>query len=187
MQRHVAGLQPLHLLHQAPKGDKEGRSSTERSSTLARAPTSRAALAEAALGFREWLSNHADKDSGIFAAQLYLEAVNVLGSRAEPRVHLLPTRWARTFINSSSSTAKAKFEANRSKRASHAHPVRHQASQVTEVIELADSQSEKGRPRTRSTILEGCRVIPRVVAWLLRGDVSKGEKPKHCEKADEIV
>ena len=39
---------------------------------------------EAALGFRDVAIAHADKDAGIYAAQLYLEAINVLGSRAEP-------------------------------------------------------------------------------------------------------
>jgi len=38
----------------------------------------------AALAFREVAINHSDKDAGIFAAQLYLESINVLGSRAEP-------------------------------------------------------------------------------------------------------
>ncbi len=37
---------------------------------------------EAALGFRDIALNHSDHDSGIFAAQLYLEAVNVLGAKA---------------------------------------------------------------------------------------------------------
>jgi len=39
---------------------------------------------EAALAFRDVAINHADKDAGIYAAQLYLEAINVLGARAEP-------------------------------------------------------------------------------------------------------
>src|SRR5690606_10233659 len=39
---------------------------------------------EAALGFRDIALNHSDKDAGIFAAQLYLEAMNVLGANAEP-------------------------------------------------------------------------------------------------------
>jgi tetratricopeptide (TPR) repeat protein len=39
---------------------------------------------EAALGFREVALNHSDHEVGIFAAQLYLESVNVLGQRSEP-------------------------------------------------------------------------------------------------------
>ncbi|MBX3229302.1 MAG: hypothetical protein KIT84_18225 [Labilithrix sp.] len=35
---------------------------------------------EAAVGFRDIAMNHADRDVGIYAAQLYLESVNVLGS-----------------------------------------------------------------------------------------------------------
>ncbi len=39
---------------------------------------------EAAIGFRDIALNHTDHDSSIFAAQLYLESVNVLGSKSEP-------------------------------------------------------------------------------------------------------
>lgn len=35
---------------------------------------------ESALGFRDIAMNHADRDVGIYAAQLYLESINVLGS-----------------------------------------------------------------------------------------------------------
>jgi tetratricopeptide (TPR) repeat protein len=38
---------------------------------------------EAALGFREIAMNHSDRDVGIYAAQLYLESVNVLGSHMQ--------------------------------------------------------------------------------------------------------
>ena len=39
---------------------------------------------EAALGFRDVAMNYADKDVGIYAAQLYLESLNVLGTHSEP-------------------------------------------------------------------------------------------------------
>ena len=39
---------------------------------------------EAALAFREMAVNHADSESGVYAAQLYLESLNVLATRAEP-------------------------------------------------------------------------------------------------------
>ena len=39
---------------------------------------------EAAIAFRDVALNHADADAGIYAAQLYLESVNVLGSKSEP-------------------------------------------------------------------------------------------------------
>lgn len=40
--------------------------------------------ADAARWFRRVAFEHADEDAGIHAAQLYLESLNVLGSRAEP-------------------------------------------------------------------------------------------------------
>lgn len=39
---------------------------------------------EAAINFRDVALNHSDHDSSIYAAQLYLEAVNVLGSKSHP-------------------------------------------------------------------------------------------------------
>jgi tetratricopeptide (TPR) repeat protein len=39
---------------------------------------------EAALAFRDVAINYADKDVGIYASQLYLEALNVLGSNSDP-------------------------------------------------------------------------------------------------------
>jgi tetratricopeptide (TPR) repeat protein len=39
---------------------------------------------EAALAFRDVAMNYADKDVGIYAAQFYLESLNVLGSAVEP-------------------------------------------------------------------------------------------------------
>jgi TolA-binding protein len=39
---------------------------------------------EAALAFRDIALNHADKDAGIYASQLYLESLNILGSNMDP-------------------------------------------------------------------------------------------------------
>ncbi len=39
---------------------------------------------EAAVAFRDIAMNHADRDVGIYAAQLYLESVNVIGSNYQP-------------------------------------------------------------------------------------------------------
>jgi TolA-binding protein len=40
--------------------------------------------AEAAIAFRDIALNYADKDAAIYASQLYLEALNVIGSKSEP-------------------------------------------------------------------------------------------------------
>lgn len=39
---------------------------------------------EAAIAFRDIALNHSNNDAGIYAAQLYLESLNVLGSKSEP-------------------------------------------------------------------------------------------------------
>ena len=39
---------------------------------------------ESALGFRDVAMNHADHEVGVFAAQLYLESLNILGTQSDP-------------------------------------------------------------------------------------------------------
>ncbi len=76
--RYVCYIQP-------PKGDKEAEEQyVEVKYARARTYFEAQHWEEAALGFRDVALNHADKDAGIFAAQLYLESLNVLGGRAEP-------------------------------------------------------------------------------------------------------
>ena len=68
-----------------PKGDKEAEEQyVEVKYARARTYFESQHWEEAALAFRDVAINHADKDAGIFAAQLYLESINVLGGRAEP-------------------------------------------------------------------------------------------------------
>jgi len=40
--------------------------------------------AEAAIAFRDIALNYSDKDAAVYAAQLYLESINVIGSKSEP-------------------------------------------------------------------------------------------------------
>ncbi|MFO0672073.1 MAG: hypothetical protein U0235_21015 [Polyangiaceae bacterium] len=39
---------------------------------------------EAAMAFKDIADHHADRDVGIYAAQLYLESINVLGANMNP-------------------------------------------------------------------------------------------------------
>ncbi len=105
---HGPGLQSVHLLHQA-----RGRRTRPAQEQLVEVKYARARTyfeaqhwEEAAIGFRDIAMNHSDRDVGIYAAQLYLESVNVLGSNFQktscfddmgadvPEVHraLLPGR-----------------------------------------------------------------------------------------------
>jgi TolA-binding protein len=76
--RYVCYIQP-------PAGDKKAEEQYV-DVKFARARTYYEAQhwSEAAIAFRDIALNHADKDAAIYAAQLYLEALNVVGSKNEP-------------------------------------------------------------------------------------------------------
>ena len=67
------------------KGDKEGLEQyVEVKYARARTYFEAQHWEEAALAFRDVALNHAEHEAGIFAAQLYLESINVLGDKLEP-------------------------------------------------------------------------------------------------------
>ncbi|MBI4701501.1 MAG: tetratricopeptide repeat protein [Deltaproteobacteria bacterium] len=68
-----------------PEGDKDAAEQyTEVKFARARTYFEAQHWDEAAAGFRDVALNHATQSAGIFASQLYLEALNVLGSRVKP-------------------------------------------------------------------------------------------------------
>jgi hypothetical protein len=83
---------------------------------------------EAALGFRDVAINHADNDAAIYAAQLYLESLNIMGAASSPRTPPATTTWRRTSPSSSSRSAtNGKEKDEPSSAAPHPHPARHRA------------------------------------------------------------
>jgi len=68
-----------------PKGDKEAEEQyVEVKYARARTYYEAQHWAEAAIAFRDIALNYADKDAAVYASQLYLEALNVVGSKSEP-------------------------------------------------------------------------------------------------------
>lgn len=68
-----------------PADDKEGQEQlVEVKYARARTYFEAQRWEEAAVAFRDVAMNHSDRDVGIYAAQLYLESLNVLGSHSEP-------------------------------------------------------------------------------------------------------
>ncbi|OQX69369.1 MAG: hypothetical protein B6A08_05670 [Sorangiineae bacterium NIC37A_2] len=145
---------------------------------------------EAALGFRDIALNHADHDAGIFAAQLYLEALNVLGSKAEP---------PRPGCFDEMATDVPKFIQNFCKGADFEEN-KEQCELLTRIefdvkrlaaqkrVELADSQADKGNFREA---LENYKTggDQYLAIWreYCEAPLAAGEKPKQCETAHEIV
>jgi tetratricopeptide (TPR) repeat protein len=86
MQRGMVTAFNRYVCYITPKPDDEDAQEQYVEVKYARARTYFEAQhwQEAALGFRDIALNHADHEAGIFAAQLYLEAVNILGAKSEP-------------------------------------------------------------------------------------------------------
>ncbi len=145
---------------------------------------------EAALGFRDIALNHADHDAGIFAAQLYLEALNVLGSKAEPPRPTCFDEMAADVPKFLENFCKgADFEENKEQcelLTRIQFDVKRLSAQKR--VELADSQADKGNFREA---LENYKTGGDQYLALWReyceAPMAAGEKPKQCETAHEIV
>lgn len=182
--RYVCYIKP-------PKGDKEAEEQyVEVKYARARTYFEAQHWEEAALGFRDVALNHSDKDAGIFAAQLYLEAVNVLGSKAEPpRPDCFDDMAADvpTFLDNYCKGAK--FEDNQ-EQCELLTRIQFDVQRLAaeKKVDLADSQADKGNYRQAlENYKKGGDSYLKIWRQYCEGPMSKGEKPKQCEQADEIV
>jgi TolA-binding protein len=145
---------------------------------------------EAALAFREVAINHSDKDAGLFAAQLYLESVNVLGSRAEPPRPSCFDEMGKdvpTFIELYCKGAKAEDNKEQCETLTRIQ-FDIQRLKAQKIVELADGQQDKGSYReSLDNYKKGADAYLELWRGYCEEPLSKGEKPKQCEKADEIV
>ena len=145
---------------------------------------------EAALAFRDVAINHAEDDAGIFAAQLYLETVNVLGSKTEPPRPACFDAMANdvpTFIKLFCDGKKA--EDNKEQcdllQRIQLDVMRLRAEKL---VELADSQADKGNSREAlDNYKKGADAYLEIWRKWCEGPMANGEKPKQCERADEVV
>lgn len=173
-----------------PKGDKE-KEEQYVDVKYARARTYYEAQhwEEAALAFRDIALNHSDKDSGIYAAHLYLESVNVLGSKAEPPRPTCFTDMAKDvpkFLELYCKGSKAEDNKENCDLLTKIQcDIQRLAAEKT--VELADSQQDKGNAREAiENYKKGGDAY--LELWRTYGEdaLSKGEKPQ-CGKMDEIV
>ncbi|HKO48093.1 MAG TPA: hypothetical protein VJV79_10235 [Polyangiaceae bacterium] len=145
---------------------------------------------EAAIAFRDVAINHADKDAGIYAAQLYLEAINVLGSRAEPPRPICFDEMGKdvpTFLELYCKGSKAEDNKEQCETLNRIQfDIRRLKAQKQ--IELADSQQDKGDYKNAlDNYKKGADSYLDLWRSYCEEPLGKGEKPKQCEKADEIV
>jgi tetratricopeptide (TPR) repeat protein len=145
---------------------------------------------EAALGFRDVAINHADKDAGIYAAQLYLEALNVLGSRAEPPRPSCFTDMGKDvpiFIELYCTGDKKEDNKDQCELLETIQfDIRRLEAEKT--IELADKKADAGDYDTALDKYEkGGDAYLALWRDYCETPLSQGEKPKQCERAEEIV
>lgn len=174
-----------------PKGDKEAEEQyVEVKYARARTYFESQHWEEAALAFRDVAINHSDKDAGIFAAQLYLESVNVLGSRAEPPRPACFDDMAKDVPVFLELYCKgSKYDDNK-EQCETLTRIQFDIMRLKaqKLVEKGDSLSEKGDYKNSlDTYKKGAEAYLDLWRTYCEGPLSKGEHPKQCEKADEIV
>lgn len=139
---------------------------------------------QAALAFREIAMEHSDKDVGIYAAQLYLESVNVLGAHSSPprpscydnmatdvpKFFELYCTGEKATKNADQCTTLAKIQCDV------------QRLKAQKLVELAD----KGGPNAVQTYEQAGNTYFELWRKYGEGPISAGQ-PAQCEKLDEIV
>ncbi|HEY6558214.1 MAG TPA: hypothetical protein VI072_13110 [Polyangiaceae bacterium] len=145
---------------------------------------------EAALGFRDVALNHSDKDAGIFAAQLYLEAQNVLGSRSEPPRPSCFEDMAKdvpAFIDLYCKGSKAE---DNKEQCELLYRIQFDVIRLRaqKIVDLADSQAEKGNNREAlDNYKKGGDSYLELWRKYCEGPLGEGKKTKQCENADQTV
>lgn len=139
---------------------------------------------EAALGFRDVAFNHADHEAGIYAAQLYLESINVLGQNSDPprpscfdhmgedvpKLVGLYCTGARAAANEEQCTVLTKIQCDIERL------------KAENLVKLAD----KGGTNALRTYEEAANAY--IGLWRRYGEQPLREKkPMQCDRLDEVV
>ncbi len=145
---------------------------------------------EAALGFRDVAINHADKDAGMYAAQLYLESMNVLGSRAEPPRPTCFDDMAKdvpVFIELYCTGDKLEDNKEQCELLNRIQfDIMRLAAEKT--VEKADGEADGGNfTAALEDYKKGGDAYLELWRKYCEGPLSEGQKPSECEKADEVV
>jgi len=182
--RYVCYIQP-------PKGDKEKEEQyVEVKYARARTYFEAQHWEEAALGFRDVAINYSDRDAGIYAAQLYLESLNVLGGRAEPPRPSCFEDMGKDVPTFLKLYCEGKKAEDNSEQCELLTRIQFDITRLRaqKIVELADSQQEKGNTaESLDNYKKGADAYLDIWRQYCEEPLSKGEKVKQCEKADEIV
>lgn len=172
-----------------PKGDKEAEEQyVEVKYARARTYYESQHWEEAAIAFRDVAINHSDKDAAMYAAQLYLEALNVLGGRAEPPRPSCFEDMANdvpVFIERFCQGSKA---ADNKEQCDLLERIQCDIRRLhaQKIVELADSMADKGEDGALDKYREGGDAY--LELWRTYGEqqLEKGGASQ-CGKMDEIL
>jgi tetratricopeptide (TPR) repeat protein len=143
---------------------------------------------EAALGFRHIALEHSKHDAGIYAAQLYLESMNVLGSKAEPpRGACISDMAADVPKFSKLYCGSDRSDVPREQCEILARvEVGLERATIEQVIKRADALPADS-PQAIELYTTGADRYRALWREQCEGPLSKGERPKRCERAEEIL
>ncbi len=145
---------------------------------------------EAALGFRDIALNHSNKDAGIYAAQLYLEAINVLGSKTEPPRPTCYDDMANDVPLFLELYCKdKKFEDNKD-QCQLLTNIQFDVMRLRaeKIVELADSQQDQKKGvEAVDNYRKGAEAYRDLWMKYCEGPLSNKETPPQCSRADEIL
>jgi len=146
---------------------------------------------EAALGFRDIALNHSNKDAGIYAAQLYLEAINVLGSKTEPPRPQCFTDMANDVPAFLELYCKDKKAEDNKDQCQLLTSIQFDVMRLKAeaIVKTADDQQDAGTKGMESVdnYRKGAEAYRDLWLKYCEGPLSNKEKPAQCSKADEII
>jgi tetratricopeptide (TPR) repeat protein len=176
--RYVCYIQP-------PAGDKQAEEQyVEVKYARARTYYEAQHWAEAAIAFRDIALNYKDHDAAVYAGHLYLEAVNVLGSKSEPPKPACFEEMSKDvpkFIENFCSAEKyAEDKENCDVLTRIQCDIRRLAAEKT--VELADSSSEQSLELYK----KGGDAYIQIWRDYGEGPLAKGE-PSQCGRMEEIL
>lgn len=145
---------------------------------------------EAALGFRDIALNHSTKDAGIYAAQLYLEALNVLGSKTEPPRPSCFSDMANDVPAFLELYCKDKKAEDNKDQCQLLTSIQFDVMRLKaeNIVKLADDQTDANKPmESLDNYRKGAEAYRELWMKYCEGPLSNKEKPPQCIKADEII
>ena len=164
-------------------GDKEGKNQmVEVKYARARVYFETQRFEEASIGFRDIAMNHPDHESGIFAAQLYLESLNVLGTHMDhPTCFKSMADDVPKFINLYCTGDRLKANEDQCKSMN---------SIQVDILRLAAEgmvkEADKGGPNALATYQQAAEMY--MDLWKRWGEEPiKNKKQPQAERLDEIV